>query len=958
MVGINMEDVIGVLQTCKWYLVTLGVLLAVGLVVAISCHWIAKPTRQLVRSSTFVGMMASIVAVASLICLGPMSTLIGLTMGSSTVSEATTEDAKQVAERIAEEGFVLLKNDDDTLPLKSVKKLNLFGWASENPTYSGGGSGGINENYEVISLRQGLEHAGFSVNPGLAKFYASYTSDRPEMTIQKQSWTLPEPAISTYSDSLLEQAKAYSDVAVITLTRGASEGANDLPTDMSKTDIDSNSKDYQEFSENDHYLRLSHTERDLVSMVCKNFDKVVVLYNGANPMELGFLNEHQQIKAALWCAGPGHVGFDAVGKILSGKVNPSGRTTDTFVYDMTKAPYRNNAVKTNYSNMKDLAVDGMNAGKPQKFSPAYIDYAEGIYVGYKFYETAADEGAIDYDSVVQYPFGYGLSYTTFKQEMSDITEKNGELSFTVTVTNSGTTAGKDVVETYFNPPYTDGDIEKATANLIDEQKTKLLEPGESQEIKVSFALDDLASYDYQTEKAYVLDSGKYHISINADSHNELDSKDYVVTSRKVYSGETMHNGDKVAATNQFDDCNGDIQYLSRANGFANYDESTAAGSDVMSEKDRAVYHVNSNFDFTTYLDSKATMPITGAKNNLKLADLRGAAYDDERWDQLLDEMSVGDMVRLTSLAGYQTAAVDSIGKVKTNDADGPAAINNNFTGAGSIGFPVATVVAGTWNPKLVERYGEIMGAMAKEMDVAGWYAPGVNIHRTPFGGRNYEFYSEDGTLSGIMAVSAIKGAAKHGVYAYIKHFALYDGNAKMVSVWSNEQAIREIYLKPFEMGVKDAHTHALMVAWNYLGVKWVGECGNLLNTVLRDEWGFQGMAISDYFRDNGHGFMNADAAVANGMDAMLSTYGSGPNVPRNVKDASTVQYMRRASKNILYTVVGSWMYEEGSDQVGLEPWKKIVVGADAAVGVVLIAVEVVAIRRYRRRVAVETAVTR
>lgn len=201
MVGINMEDVIGVLQTCKWYLVTLGVLLAVGLVVVISCHWIAKPTRQLVRSSTFVGMVASIVAVASLICLGPMSTLIGLTMGSSTVSEATTEDAKQVAERIAEEGFVLLKNDDDTLPLKSVKKLNLFGWASENPTYSGGGSGGINENYEVISLRQGLEHAGFSVNPGLAKFYASYTSDRPEMTIQKQSWTLPEPAISTYSDS-------------------------------------------------------------------------------------------------------------------------------------------------------------------------------------------------------------------------------------------------------------------------------------------------------------------------------------------------------------------------------------------------------------------------------------------------------------------------------------------------------------------------------------------------------------------------------------------------------------------------------------------------------------------------------------------------------------------------------------------------------------------------------------
>lgn len=949
MVGINMEDVIGVLQTCKWYLVALGILLVIAVAVAVGAHWIGKPLRGLVRGNAVLGAILSIVVVVNLIVLIPMSTLIGMAFSErATVSEGTTEEAKQLSERIAEEGFALLKNDDGLLPLDGVDSINLFGWASENPSYAGGGSGGINDLYEKVSIQQSLEDAGFRVNQDLADFYAEY-SDRPEMSINKQSWSLPEPPIDSYPQELIDGAKAFSDVAVITLSRAASEGQNDLPTDVSQAKFESNSTAYQDFEAGEHYLKLSQTEEDLVDMVCGNFDNVIVLVNSANPMELGFLDQHEQIKSAIWCPGPGHAGFSALGRILNGEVNPSGRTTDTLVYDMTRTPWWNSAVKTDYSNMKDMTVQGMNAGVPQDFSPAYLDYTEGIYVGYKFYETAADEGLIDYDSVVQFPFGHGLSYTTFDQSMSDITEDGDGLSFEVTVTNTGDVAGKDVVEVYYNPPYTNGGIEKAAANLLDERKTDLLEPGESQTINLTFTPDDLASYDYEDAKAWVLETGDYTISVNADSHTELDSRVWTVADEIVYDGEDTHNGDLAAANNEFDDANGGLPYLSRADHFANYEEATAKGSDVLPDDLRAQYHINENFDYTTYLDPEAQMPTTGARNGVQLADLRGVDIDDPQWDELLDEMSVRDMVDLTSLAGYQTPAVESIGKVQVIDADGPAAINNNFTGDGSIGFGVATLIAMTWNPDLVHDYGEMMGRMCREMNIAGWYAPGVNIHRSPFGGRNYEFYSEDGTLSGIMATAAIQGCQSQGVYAFIKHFALYDGNSKMVSVWSNEQAVREIYLKPFEMGVKDGGAQALMVSWNYIGIKWAGEWSNLLQTVLRDEWGFKGMAISDYFRDNGHGFMNADAALANGVDAMLSTYGSGPNVPQDTSDASTVQYLREASRHILYTVVNSWVYENGAPQTGLEPWKMAVIGIDAVIGLLLIGAEALMVRGYLRR---------
>lgn len=953
MIAIQWEDVIGVLQTCAPYLIALAVLWVIAVIVMIACRKAKKSRKRMIRKYSGLSMVLTLVIVLNLICLGPMSALINLTMGSGQVSDSTTDEAIEVADQIAEEGMVLLENDG-ILPISEPSNINLFGWSSVNPTYGGTGSGGLNELYEKISLIDSLEDAGFNVNQDLVDFYNEFSTERAEMSLSTQNWTLTEPPASSYSDDLMQGAKDFSDTAVIVLSRIAGEGHNDMPGDVTEASYDNNLNGYNDFEPGEHYLQLSQTEEDLVDLVCTNFDNVIVVYNAANPMELGFIDQYEQIRAAIWCQGPGHTGFEALGKILNGEVNPSGKTTDTFIYDMTAAPWWNNWENTHYSNMEDMAVEGMNAGAAQTYYPSFVNYVEGIYVGYKYYETAAAEGVINYDAAVQYPFGYGLSYTTFTQEMSDITENDGTISFDVTVTNTGDTAGKDVVEVYFNPPYTNGGIEKASANLIRFDKTESLEPGESQTISISFPAEELASYDMSGDGCYVLEEGDYIISVNSDSHTILDQQTYNVGETIRYEGENKRDSDQITAVNQFEDVEGDVTYLSRADGFANYDEATEApASDVMSDDLVAQYHLNSNFDYTTYINEDDEMPVTGADNGLTLADLRGADYDDERWDELLDQLTVDDMSNMIALSGYQTPAMDSVGKVATVDADGPAAINNNFTGAGSIGFPVEVMIACTWNQDLAQQYGEMMGRMCREMNIAGWYAPGMNTHRTPFGARNYEYFSEDGTLAGYISAATVQGAASQGVYAYIKHFALYEMNAKMVCVWSNEQAIREIYLKPFEISVKVGDAHAVMVSWSFIGIKWSGENSNLLNTVLRDEWGFEGFTLTDFFRNNGHGFMNADAALANGVDAMLSTYAGGPNVVQNADAASSMKYMRQACKNVMYTVVNSWMYEEDGVNTSMPIWQRAVIGADVAVGVILIGMGVLVWRKYKKDKAAE-----
>ena len=949
MISVEMEDVLAVLQLCKPYIIGIIAALVIGIVIMIACRRMSRGKRFLIRGEAAIAMVLAVVVCVNMICFGPMSTLIGLATGNGTLSDETNEEAAEVAEEIMEDGIVLLKNES-LLPLNETKKLNIFGWESINPAYGGAGSGGINDLYDIVSLNQGLENAGFSINQELVDFYNNYGADNPEMSIQKQSWTLPEPPVDTYSDELIKSAKEYSDVAVVVLSRKAGEGHNDIPMDVRKAAYDNNSDEYDDFPEGEHYLQLSQTERDMVDMVCSNFDNVIVVYNGANQFELGFADEYPQIKSVVWCPGTGNVGFNALGKVFSGEVNPSGKTPDTFIYDMTTAPWWNNAEKTEYTNLADLAVEGMNAGTAQVYAPAFTNYVEGIYVGYKYYETAAQEGAIDYDKTVQYPFGYGLSYTEFEQKMGELEEKDGQISVDVEVTNSGDVAGKDVVEVYYKPPYTNGGIEKSSANLIEFAKTDLLQPGESQTVTVTFSIEDMASYDENNAKAYVLEKGDYVISINSDSHTVLDQKTYTADKDVVYKGENKRASDDTAATNVFEDAKGDVTYLSRADHFANYEEATAApASAELGEPYVSEYHLNSNFDKTTYLNDEDVMPTTGADNGLTLADMRDADYDDPRWEKLLDQLTVDEMANMIAMAGYQTAAMDSVGKVATLDFDGPAAINNNFTGVGSIGFPIEVVVASTWNKELAQAWGECMGKISQEMGAEGWYAPGMNTHRTAFGARNYEYFSEDGVLAGNMGAKAVEGARNYGVYSYIKHFALYEGNAKMVSVWSNEQAIREIYLKPFEISVKQGGANAVMVSWSFLGDKWTGESSNLMNTVLRDEWGFRGMALTDFFRNNGHGFMNADAALANGVDAMLSTFNGEENNVANPEHPTSVLQMRNACKNVMYTVVSSWAYDGEHEETGMENWKKAGIGIDIVIALFMAGMEVLIIRGYKKR---------
>ena len=949
MISVEMEDVLAVLQLCKPYIIGIVASLVIGIVIMIACRRMCRDKKFLIRREAAIAMVLAVVVCVNMICFGPMSTLIGLATGNGTLSDETNEEAAEVAEEIMEDGIVLLKNES-LLPLNETKKLNIFGWESINPAYGGAGSGGINDLYDIVSLNQGLENAGFSINQELVDFYNNYGADNPEMSIQKQSWTLPEPPVDTYSDELIKSAKEYSDVAVVVLSRKAGEGHNDIPMDVRKAAYDNNSDEYDDFPEGEHYLQLSQTERDMVDMVCSNFDNVIVVYNGANQFELGFADEYPQIKSVVWCPGTGNVGFNALGKVFSGEVNPSGKTPDTFIYDMTTAPWWNNAEKTEYTNLADMAVEGMNAGTAQVYAPAFTNYVEGIYVGYKYYETAAQEGAIDYDKTVQYPFGYGLSYTEFEQKMGELEEKDGQISVDVEVTNTGDVAGKDVVEVYYKPPYTNGGIEKSSANLIEFAKTDLLQPGESQTVTVTFSIEDMASYDENNAKAYVLEKGDYVISINSDSHTVLDQKTYTADADVVYKGENKRASDDTAAANVFEDAKGDITYLSRADHFANYEEATAApASAELGEPYVSEYHLNSNFDKTTYLNDEDVMPTTGADNGLTLADMRDADYDDPRWEKLLDQLTVDEMANMIAMAGYQTAAMDSVGKVATLDFDGPAAINNNFTGVGSIGFPIEVVVASTWNKELAQAWGECMGKISQEMGAEGWYAPGMNTHRTAFGARNYEYFSEDGVLAGNMGAKAVEGARNYGVYSYIKHFALYEGNAKMVSVWSNEQAIREIYLKPFEVSVKQGGANAVMVSWSFLGDKWTGECSNLMNTVLRDEWGFRGMALTDFFRNNGHGFMNADAALANGVDAMLSTFNGEENNVANPEHPTSVLQMRNACKNVMYTVVSSWAYDGEHEETGMENWKKAGIGIDIVVALLAVGMEVLIIKGYKKR---------
>jgi beta-glucosidase len=707
---------------------------------------------------------------------------------------------------------------------------------------------------------------------------------------------------------------------------------------------------YDDFEAGESYLELSVTEENLVEKVCSEFDKVIVIINANNAMELGWVDDYPQIGAVLLAPGSGITGFAALGEVMSGAVNPSGRTVDTFVKDLFATPYINNIGEMSFTNVDDLKQQIAAADGAYEGTLSFVNYVEGIYVGYKYYETASDDGAIKYEDYVQYPFGYGLSYTTFEQKIDNFKADDKAVTFDVTVTNTGSVAGKDVVEVYFTPPYTDGGIEKASVNLIDFAKTEVIEPGASQTVSFAINTEDMAAFDSESIKipggGYILEAGEYKVSVRSDSHTVLDEQAFTIAADIDYSLNGRES-DKIPAVNQFEEyARGDFEVLSRAGGFANYDATCGrklTDEDfVMDDATRAKVeeYAFGTYDGTKYNNPEDEMPTTGAKNGLTLADLTGKAYDDPAWDQLLDQLSFEDMATMINVGGWQTAPIESVGKVGTSDCDGPAGLSNFITGAYGSAYPAETLMAMTWNKDLAYEIGTSMGQEYQDANNYGWYGPAMNTHRSAFAGRNFEYYSEDGVLAGLIAASEINGAATKGVYPYIKHFAMNDQETNRCSfllTYGPEQAFREIYLKPFELAVKnyEGTSLAAMSAFNWIGTE--PGCANneLLNTVLRGEWGFVGMVETDY--NGSYGYQITDHCIRNGNDLMLGFNGAASNVLSD-QSATAVKAMRQACKNILYTVGNSGYYtvNDQSKSGGLSRMQKIFYGLDALTAAIVI----------------------
>ena len=1024
--GAETSQVKPYLEKCVPYLTAFLIALGLLVVLLIAAHWLAKKgSRHVIRWSAVLAFLLAVVMIVNLVCYGPMKSIVSgvLNASKAEISDEVAAGSRSVIQQVGEEGMVLVKNSDALLPLSAeTTKLNVFGWASVHPVFSGTGSAASGDAGKPVDILESLSMAGFSTNEELSKMYAAYWSsaeyyggNRPSIGMQEQDWTLPEPTTEYYTETLLNNARDFSDTAVIVFARSGGENA-DLPADMhavingtfdvSKSGrvqetvatnytytgakffnncIDPNCpRSYDEFDEGEHYLQLSRTERDLVETVTANFDKVIVVINANNAMELGWIEAYPQIRSVILAPGTGACGMIALGEILNGSVNPSGRTADTYLYDLKSAPTWNhsgnsgNHFYTNAdkaTNVEDLTKQLAREDASFNGVISFLDYVEGIYMGYKFYETAAEEGLLDFESTVQFPFGYGLSYTSFEQKITELKRDDTSVTVTVEVKNTGSVAGKDVVELYYTPPYTNGGIEKASVNLIDFGKTGLLQPGESEKLSFTVALEDMASYDSACVKTanggYVLESGEYVLSVRSDSHTVLDSASFTLDADIDYSV-SGRASDQQPAVNRFGYMESDHEILSRKDHFANYEKAVAepeAEEYKLSKDDTKAIQAISVVKYKPekHDDPNDVMPTTGAKNGLTLTNLAGKSYDDPDWDKLLDQLSIDDMVNLINVGGWQTVEVKSVGKVATSDCDGPSGLSNYVTGSNGTQFPTEVLMAQTWNKELARSIGAAMGQEFADANNFGWYGPAMNLHRSAFSGRNFEYYSEDAVLSGLFASEEVNGAARLGVYPYIKHFAANDQETNrlaFLTTWMTEQCFRENCLKPFELVVKhfdfDHDAMGVMTAYNWLGLVPVISNSELLQDVLRGEWGFRGMVISDY--NGGYGYQITDAAIRAGNDLMLG-YGVATGTAMKDTAATCVLAMRQACKNILYTVGNSGYYAEAAAavheardqaaaaaaQTSMSKMDKLFVGVDVGAGVVLLGLEALVLLRWLKK---------
>lgn len=897
--------------------------------------------------------------------------------------------AKDLVREIAGAGIVLAKNDAAALPLASGAKVTMLGRAAADPVFGGSGSGSVDTN-SAVTARAGLEDAGFEVNDTVFQTIADFAEANPRGHIEmdnpeKSSYMIGEMPVAQYEAQSSTFAD-YSDAAVVVIGRPGGEGG-DLTRDM--TGWDDNAEPGQ------HQLELNKDEKDLLALAVENFDTVVVVVNASTTVEMGPIQDNPGVDAVLLAGSPGASGFDALGQILAGQVNPSGRTADVWAADFTKDPTFPNFGSFIYDNIEASypvsAVESATSNATVTSNAPFVNYAEGIYIGYRYYETAAVEGFIDYDESVVYPFGYGLSYTSFDQKITGTQAGavDGTISVTVEVTNTGAVAGKDVVELYYSAPYTKGGIEKPAVVLGAFDKTGVIEPGASESVTLELAVEDMASYDYQDAKAYVLEPGDYTLTVRSDSHTVAPGTEpitYTVDDEVVYSGENHRASDATEVTNQFDDVSAQfsdtptgsqILPMSRADFAGTFPQAPTA--EQLHASDAIVAGFQAWDDEAAAKAFTGDMPTTGGDTDLTLADLRGLPKDDPTWDSLLDSLKVGEMTDMLLNGAYQTTAIASIAKPATVEPDGPAGfssfINSSING---VAYPSEVLIAQTWDTDLGTAMGEMLGNEALFKGINGWYAPAANLHRSPFGGRDFEYYSEDPYLSGAMLTATANGAAEYGVYTTLKHFALNEQETNRVdnglATWATEQTVRELYLKPFEMAIKnitmdveyvtkDGSTSqttigagGVMSSFNRIGATWTGGSSALMTTVLRGEWGFEGFAISDF---NLYPYMNPNQGISAGTDLTLTFQPSKSF--QDTTSAKAVTDIRSATHNILFTVANSNAMNDvapGATVTYTPPtWVYVQIGVSVLLGLVVVVGALLLTRRVlrHRRVAAASA---
>lgn len=911
--------------------------------------------------------------------------------GNAQSSSDTYSSGDALVPELVEDSAVLLRNETKsgtpTLPLDPTNdrenKVNLFGWNSTDAGYllSGTGSGGspvLEQNRVTIS--QAFKDAGYEINEELLADYASQSgagSDTINHVGQQSTQSMAaiyNPGESFYTDERMSAAKDFSDVAIVVLSRNTGENCGGGET--------LNVSGYA----NGAWLELTANEKTMLEYVTTYFSsgKVIVLLNTTNTMELGFLEDYG-IDAAMYIGATGQSGARAIPNLLYGQktvkastedeesaeetvvqFSPSGRTSDTYAY--------------NYNLVDGKAYSPSWASTVNNGNSLY--YQEGIYVGYKWYETADVEGFFDdvtteygsgYDGIVQYPFGYGLSYTEFEWSVDwpdqNTVTADGEYTVEVTVRNTGDYPGKDVVELYFTPPYTDGGIEKSAMNLLAFAKTPTLNPGNQITLELKFSAYDLASYDcYDANDngfyGYELDGGTYEIKLMSDAHHTapmagssrnqsemtcaasgIQIANDPVTGTAVENqfttvGEyTAYSGTPIDGSSAF---SGGIDYLSRANAFANFPSATTytckglsnrpnqefSGEDKWNDLATAEFdNIQYGVDAGRYLLTKAdgSKPTRSDLNgegeqlvyNTELMEIL-KDYDAEEWDEFLDQLTQNEINQLIGQGQFQTVLVESVGKPFCNEYDGPSGFNLNSQSAPSLPewvvFPVEILLGCSWNVEVTHMMGAEMGKIGQATGVHGWYGPGLNLHRSPYYGRNFEYYSEDPVLTGHLAAACVKGAKENDLAAYMKHFACADTgpNSPNWYTWLTEQTLRESYLKPFEIAVKEGGANAAMSGFSAVGATWAGSNWALTTQVLRNEWGFRGTVITDWQNN----YMDKLRGIFGGNDLWLG----GNAGTFNFDDPEQAYCARQSAKNILYTYIDCHMTvadpNEGPNIVG------------------------------------------